>query len=95
MLAIMQRGLQMPNALELPRMLGAVIPLMRARDSVVNKFVALSFRRAIRAFQFLGAASGRVPRFSTVIRSPDRKTPHLDKVSMDLRDFWDRHRAAV
>src|SRR4030095_12734887 len=57
----------MPNALELPRMLGAVIPLMRPRDSVVNKLVALGFRRAIRAFQFLGAASRRVPSFSTVI----------------------------
>src|SRR5580704_13102163 len=57
----------MPNALELPRMLGAVIPLMGARDSVVNKLVALTFRHAIRTFQFLGFASGRVPSFSAVI----------------------------
>src|SRR5207247_917528 len=57
----------MPNALEFPRMLGAVIPLMRAWDSVVNKLVALSFRHAIRTFQFLGAASRRAPGFPTII----------------------------
>src|SRR6266478_5970771 len=57
----------MPNALELPRMLRAVIPLMRARDSVVNKLVALGFLHTVRAFQFLGTTSGRVPGFSSVI----------------------------
>src|SRR6266511_3806601 len=57
----------MPNALELPRMLRAVIPLMCARDTVVNKLVALTFGHSVRTFQFLRAASGRVPFFSTVI----------------------------
>src|SRR6266849_5241238 len=83
----------MPNALELPRMLGAVIPLMRARDSVVNKLVALSFGRAIRAFQFLGAASGRVPGFSTVIGAlndlaePPTGLRCVNSVRIDWRTF--------
>src|SRR5581483_3804128 len=59
----------MPNALELPWMLGAVIPLMRAWDPVVNKLVALTFRHAIRTLQFLRAAPRGVPRFSAVIRA--------------------------
>src|SRR6266508_2555199 len=57
----------MPNALELPRMLRAVIPLMCARDTVVNKLVALTFGHSVGTFQFLRAASGRVPFFSDFI----------------------------
>src|SRR4029450_8318486 len=59
----------MPNPLELPRMLGAVIPLMCARDTVVNEFVALAFRRSVGTFQFLRAAPRGVPLFSAVIRA--------------------------
>src|SRR6266496_5644152 len=59
----------MPNALELPGMLSAVIPLMCARDTVVNKFVALAFLHAVGTFQFLRAAPGRIPFFSAVIRA--------------------------
>src|SRR5918995_4376840 len=37
---VAQRWLEMPYALELPRMRGAVVPLMRSRHPFVLKFVA-------------------------------------------------------
>src|SRR5260221_442024 len=40
-----QRGLQMPDALELPWMRRPVVPLMRARHAVVEKLVADGFPR--------------------------------------------------
>src|SRR6266480_3678893 len=61
----------MPNALELPRMLGAVIPLMRARNPVINEFVALAFLHAVGTLQFLRAASRCVPLFSAIIGALD------------------------
>jgi len=59
----------MPNALEVPRMLSAVIPLMCALDTVVNNLLLSPFAMPISAFQFLWAASGRVPGFSTITLS--------------------------
>src|SRR5215813_1864586 len=59
----------MPNTLELPWMLRAVVPLMRARDSVVDEFVTLGLRHTIGALQFFGAASGRAPFFAAVVRA--------------------------
>src|SRR3982751_6713606 len=84
----------MPNALELPRMLGAIIPLMRTRDSVVNKLVALTFRHAIRAFQLLGFASRRVTGSSTVIRAlndlaePRARLRCVNAIRIDWRTFY-------
>ena len=72
-IGIMKRRFQMPDALELPRMLRAVVPLMCCEwfasfsRSIVHELVALASGRAIRAFQFLGAAAGRVPGFAAVV----------------------------
>src|SRR5207249_5179362 len=94
MLGIMQRRLQMPNALELPRMLRAVVPLVRARHTVIDKLVALAFRRAVGTFQFLGAAPGRVPLFSAVIRTlndlaePPAGLRRINSVRIDRRTFY-------
>src|SRR5712691_702279 len=38
----------MPDALELPRMLRAVVPLMRAGHAIVNELVALGLGHSIR-----------------------------------------------
>src|SRR2546430_13352555 len=69
MIGVIKRRLEMPDAFEFPRMLGAVIPLMRAGDSVVNEHVALAFRHPVRTLQILGAAARRLPGFAAVIRS--------------------------
>ena len=61
----------MPDAFELPRMLRAVIPLVRAHLAFVNELVALALWASFRAFQFLGAAAGRVPRLAAVVRALD------------------------
>src|SRR4029450_7462982 len=84
----------MPNTLELPGMLSAVIPLMCARDTVVNEFVALAFLHAVGTFQFLRAAPGRVPFFSAVIRTlNDLTEPRaglrcINSVRIDWRTFY-------
>src|SRR5579884_346648 len=57
----------MPDAFELPGVLRAIIPLMRAGNAVVNKFVAFAFGHAVGASQFFGAAPRRVPGFTAVI----------------------------
>ena len=59
----------MPDALEFPRMLRAVVPLMRARDAVVNEFVALTHRHSLRVYS--RAAARRVPAFAAVIGTLD------------------------
>src|SRR4029077_16256908 len=94
MLGIMKWRLQMANALELPRMLSAVIPLMCARDTVVNEFVALAFRHSVGTFQFLRAAPWGVPLFSAVIRAlNDLAEPRaglrcINSVRIDWRTFY-------
>ena len=52
-IGIVERRLEVPDALEFPRMLRAVVPLMRAGHAVVNKFVALAFGHSLRARQFV------------------------------------------
>src|SRR6478672_2481050 len=59
----------MPDALELPGMLRAVVPLMCARDTIVNELVTLGFCHPIRTLQFLRAAARCAPGFATVIRA--------------------------
>src|SRR5437870_10297749 len=84
----------MPNALELPGMLSAVIPLMCARYTVVNEFVALAFLHAIGTFQFLRAAPGRVPLLSAVIGTlddlaePSTGLRCINPVRIDRRTFY-------
>src|SRR5262245_39956498 len=84
----------MPNALELPWMLRAVIPLMCTRDSIVDELVALTLRHPIRAFQVLRCASGRIPFFSAVIRTlndltePPTGLRCINAVRIDRRTFY-------
>src|ERR1700730_668629 len=62
-----QRRLQMPDPLELPGMLGAVVELMRGERlagfgrRVVNEFVALALGRAAGCGLFAGRRSRLVP----------------------------------
>src|SRR5271155_267796 len=62
----------MPHSLELPRMLRAVVPLMRGERlpalcrAVVNELVTRGFRRTWRG-RFSGRRSGLKPGFATVI----------------------------
>src|SRR5512133_2509284 len=84
----------MPNALELPRMLSAIIPLMGARYTVVNEFVTLAFLHAVGTFQVLRAAPGRVPLFSAIIRAlndlaePSTGLRCINPVRIDRRTFY-------
>src|SRR5438309_5106131 len=50
MISVIERGVEMPDALELPRTLRAVVPHVRAGDSVVHEHVALTLRHAVRTF---------------------------------------------
>src|ERR1041385_5168041 len=69
MINIVKRRLKMPDPLEFPRMLCAVVPLMRPGDSVVNEFVALAFWHASLALQLFRTTSRRYPAFAAVIRA--------------------------
>src|SRR3990170_7776459 len=71
-----ERRLQMPDALELPRVRRAVVPLVRGqglagfRRSVVNELVALGLEHAFRCGgRFAGGCSRLVPRLAAVIRA--------------------------
>src|SRR5262249_24818307 len=71
-----QRWLQMPDALELPGMRRAIVPLVcgeglaRFRRGVVNKFVALTLGHAFgRPGWFAGRCSGLKPGLAAVIRA--------------------------
>src|SRR5213082_2103909 len=67
---IAERGLQVPDAFEFPRMLHPVVPLVRGerlatRRSVVEKLIALDLRHA---FRRRGEPAARcLPGFSAVI----------------------------
>src|SRR5436853_4772278 len=93
MIDIVERRLEMPDAFEFPRMLRAVVPLMRARDSVINEFVALALRHSLFALQFLGAAARRRPGFAAVVRSlndlpePTARLRRVNPVLINRRPF--------
>src|SRR2546422_11251563 len=55
----------MPDPLELPWMLCAVIPLMRTWDAIVNEFVTFTHRHTLRSC--CQPATRRVPSFAAVI----------------------------
>jgi len=68
-----QRGFNVPHPLELPRVLRAVVPLMR-RDRlarfgrrVIDELVALAFWPALRGLELVGIAAGRDPSFAAVV----------------------------
>src|SRR5437762_10040098 len=93
----MERWFQVPHALEFPWMLRAVVPLVRRerlpgfRRRVVNELVAFRFERAVRTFQFFGAAAGCVPGFAGVIRAlndlpkPTTGLRRIDSVGINRR----------
>ena len=69
-----QRRLEMPDALELPRMRRAVVPLVRGEGlagfgrRVVDELVALALGHAFRGRgRFAGGCAGLVPRLAAVI----------------------------
>src|SRR6476646_8803581 len=64
----------MPDSLELPGMLSAVVELVSGQwraSRVVDEFVALAFRRAARARGFSGRRSGLMPGFAAVVGALD------------------------
>src|SRR5579883_2903256 len=61
----------MPDALEFPGMLRAIIPLVRPRIALINELVALALGHAAGADEFLRVAAGRIPRFAAVIGALD------------------------
>src|SRR6266480_991475 len=83
----------MPDPLELPRMLRAIVPLVRAWNTIVNELIALAFGRAIRAFQFLGGATRRVPSFAGIIGAlndlpkPAARLRGIDAIGINRRTF--------
>ena len=68
---IMQRGLDVPDALELPRMLRAVVPFMRSGFALIGEFVAFALGESVRTLQVFRAATGSVPCFPAVIGTLD------------------------
>ena len=99
MIGIVERWFQVPDAFEFPRMLRAVIPLVRRewfpgfRRRVVNELVTLALGGAVRTAQFLGAAARRVPGFAAVIRAlnnlpkPTTGLRGIDSVGINRRTF--------
>ena len=90
----------MPNAFELPRVLCAVVPLVRGQRlagwgrSVVHELVAFTFRHAIRRSRRLsGGGSRLVPGFSAVVGAlndlaePAAGLRDVDPVRIDRRTF--------
>src|SRR5438132_11734287 len=93
MISVIERRLEMPDALELPRMLGAVVPHVRPGNAIVNEFVALAFRRAVRTFQILGTAARSFPGFAAIARSlndlpePTARLRRVNPVWINRRPF--------
>src|SRR5579871_4362348 len=59
----------MPHSLEFPRMLRAVVPLMRSRNALVHKFIAYRlprFAAIVRALNNLSEPAARLRRVQTV-----------------------------
>src|SRR5439155_26444255 len=68
-----ERWFEMPDSLELPGMLLAVVPLMSSERlagfgrRVVSELIALAFGRSGWRGRFTGRRSGLVPGFATVV----------------------------
>src|SRR5207248_9803954 len=81
----------MPDPLELPWMLCAVVPLVRARDAVVNEFVTFAHRHTLRSC--CRSAARRVPGFSAVIGAlnnlskPGAVLRRIEPVRINRRPF--------
>ena len=78
-IGIAQRRLQMPHTLEFPRMLRAVVPLMRGQAAcrqcirrIVNKLIALPVRHAVGSRRWFARRSARlVPGFAAIVGALD------------------------
>src|SRR5437763_11732960 len=89
----------MPDALEFPRMLSAVVPLVgrerfpRFRRSIVNEHVTFALRHPFRRHQVLRLCAGRIPRFAAVIGTlnylpePGACLRLVDSVGISWRNF--------
>src|SRR5215213_887060 len=69
----------MPDPLELPRMLRAVVPLVCSGNAFINEFVALAFRHSVRSR--LQSAPRRLPGPAAIIGTLD----HLSEPGTALR----------
>src|SRR5580704_10840439 len=88
----------MPHSLEFPRMLRAVVPLMRGqrlaafRRAVVNELVARGFWRTGRG-RFSGGRSGLMPGFAAVVGAlndlpkPAARLRGVDSIGVSGRSF--------
>src|SRR2546421_3173556 len=81
MIRVGQRRFEMPDPLEFPRMLSAIVPDVGRerpasfRGKVVSELVAFTFRHSIRRGRRFARRESRLePRLSTVIRSLDDLT---------------------
>src|SRR5437588_2643256 len=89
----------MPNPLELPRMLCAVVPLMRGERlaacirCVVDEFVAFGFRHSALRRRLSGRRSGLVPRLAAIIRTlndltkPPARLRCINAIRVNRRSF--------
>src|SRR5881628_3161520 len=81
----------MPDALELPRMLRAVVPHVRPGDAIVDELVALALRHSVG--RFLHPTARRHPGFSTVARTlndlaePAARLRCVEAVRINRRTF--------
>src|SRR6266851_9804581 len=72
-----ERRFEMPNSLELPRMLGAVVPLMSSKGftgfsgGVVHELVALAFGHSLWRGRFAWRRAWLCPSFAAIIGSLD------------------------
>ena len=95
-----ERRLQMPDALEFPRVLRAVVPhvrrerLARFGRRVVDELVAFAHRHAVgRGRRFAGRRARLVPRFAAVVGAlndlpePAAGLRRIDAVRIDGRAF--------
>src|SRR5947199_3018213 len=89
----------MPDTLEFPRTLSAIVPLVgrerfpRFRRSIVNEHVTFALRRPFRRHQVLRLCAGRIPRFAAVVGTlndlpePGARLRRVDPVGINRRTF--------
>src|SRR5439155_24860538 len=88
-----QGRLEMPDALEFPRMLRAVVPLVRPHFAFIDELVAFAFGRTIGTGQLLGAAAGCLPGLAAIVGAldnlaePTARLRRVDAVRLSGRAF--------
>src|SRR4030095_1995551 len=93
------RWFQMPDALEFPRMLSAIVPLVgrewfpRFRRSIVNEHVTFALRHPFRRHQLFRLCAGRIPRFAAIVGTlndlpePGARLRRIDPVGINRGTF--------